>query len=196
MKTDIYEIQRIMEAELPKKRFFHTLGVAHTAVCLAMRYKEDYKKAQLAGLLHDCAKCIPDQEILAICKSFGIPVSETEHKSPYLLHGKLGAYYSKTRFGIEDEDILNSIIYHTTGRPAMSILEKIIFLADYIEPGRREIEGLSQIRDIAFDDLDKGVYWALKNTLNYLKNQRNPELQIDNMSQNAYNYYKVKCKEM
>lgn len=196
MNTDIYEIQRIMEAELPKKRFFHTLGVAHTAVCLAMRYKEDYKKAQLAGLLHDCAKCIPDHKILAICKSFGIPVSDTEHKSPYLLHGKLGAYYSKTRFGIEDEDILNSIIYHTTGRPAMSILEKIIFLADYIEPGRREIEGLSQIRDIAFDNLDKGVYWALKNTLNYLKNQRNPELQIDNMSQNAYNYYKDKCNEI
>lgn len=191
MNIDILEIQKTMEKELPKKRFFHTLGVAHTAVCLSMRYKADYKKAHIAGLLHDCAKCIEDRELLKRCLLFEIPVTETEKASPSLLHGKLGAYYCKTRFGIEDEDILNAVSYHTTGRPSMSLLEKIIFIADYVEPGRREISGLWDIRNIVFDNLNQAVLMVLENTINYLKDKESAGITIDRMSIDAYNYYKL-----
>jgi len=187
---DLEELQEILEKELTKKRYLHTLGVSDTAACLSMRYGEDMKRARLAGLLHDCAKCLSDEEIYRRCLEFGIEVSETEKRQPFLLHGKLGAFYAKTRFGISDEDIIMAITYHTTGRPVMSLLEKIVFIADYMEPGRKDIPGLLEIRETVFEDLDKAIYLTLKNTLTYLESQNNGENEIDRMTINAYNYYK------
>lgn len=187
---DLEELRSILENELPKKRYLHTLGVSDTAACLSMRYGEDMKKARIAGLLHDCAKCLSDEEIYHRCLEFGIEISETEKRQPFLLHGKLGAFYAKTRFGINDEEVLMAISYHTTGRPEMTLLEKIVFIADYMEPGRKEILGLSEIRGTVFQDLDKAIYLTLKNTLTYLESQNNAKNEIDRMTINAYNYYK------
>ena len=114
----------------------HTIGVAYTSVCLAMRYGEDLHKAELAGLLHDCAKCIPDDIKLDKCKRNNIPITKAQEQSPSLLHAKLGAFIAADHYRIKDQDILNAIENHTTGRPAMSLLEKIVFVADYIEPRR------------------------------------------------------------
>ncbi|MEG2775094.1 MAG: bis(5'-nucleosyl)-tetraphosphatase (symmetrical) YqeK, partial [Acetivibrio sp.] len=195
MNLTFTEIKDILENEMPKQRFNHTMGVSHTAACLSMKYKEDMERARIAGLLHDCAKSLTEDEILKRCREFSLPISKTEEENSFLLHGKLGAYYAKTRFFIEDKEILNAITYHTTGRPKMSLLEKIIFIADYIEPERKEIPGLSEIRGLAFTDLDKAIYITLKNTLHYLKSSKNEKNGIDITTINAYTYYENLMKE-
>jgi predicted HD superfamily hydrolase involved in NAD metabolism len=144
-------------------------------------------KAQLAGLLHDCAKCIPDEKKLSMCKEYSIPITNIQEQNPYLLHGILGAYLAKTEYEIDDASILSAITYHTTGRADMQILEKIIFIADYIEPMRDKAADLSMIRRLAFHDLDECMYVILKTTLTYLFHN-NPE-NIDSTTHNAYVYY-------
>ncbi|MDK2807579.1 MAG: hypothetical protein PWP24_312 [Clostridiales bacterium] len=188
-KIDFAYLIATVEQEIPKKRFLHTLSVSTTAACLSMHYSEDIKKARLAGLLHDIAKCLSDEEIYSQCLENNIPITDTERKNLYLLHAKLGAFYAKSRFLIEDKEVLNAIQYHTTGRPAMSMLEKIIFLADYIEPGRKEIPGLAEIRTLSFENIDLAVYLTLKNTLVYLQSITD-NADIDEMTIQAYEYYK------
>ena len=95
-----------------------------------MRWDADVNKAYLAGLLHDCAKGMSDDDRLDICKKKGIYVSEVEYDNPSLLHAKVGAYLAKTVYEIDDEEILSAITYHTTGRAEMTLLEKIVFSAD------------------------------------------------------------------
>lgn len=169
------------------KRYEHTLGVEYTSAALAMRYGADMEEAQLAGLLHDCAKCLPDKELLTICDQHDIPVSKAEHKSPYLLHGKVGGYLAKTEYGVKNQDIINAIIYHTTGRPGMTLLEKIVFVADYIEPGRKRAKGLGELRELAFRDLDAAVLRILDSTLGYLKET---SCNIDPRTEETWKYYK------
>ncbi|MBP5198483.1 MAG: bis(5'-nucleosyl)-tetraphosphatase (symmetrical) YqeK, partial [Lachnospiraceae bacterium] len=112
MKTaEFIKIRESLEKELDVKRYEHTLGVSFTAASMAMRYGVDIKSAQLAGLLHDCAKCISSKQKLSICKKNNIPISDIENDNPDLLHGKVGAYIAKTKYGVEDEDILNAITY-------------------------------------------------------------------------------------
>lgn len=178
-----------LQQELVKKRYTHTLGVSYTAAALAMKYGLDIKKAQVAGLLHDCAKCNSDEKMLEKCKKNKIAMTEIEKRNPYLLHAKLGAYLAKKEYEIEEEDILSAIVYHTTGKPNMSMLEKIIFVSDYIEPNRKEIWGLSEIRKIAFENLDEAVYLILEHTLSYLKTESGKK-EIDSMTEKAFEYYK------
>lgn len=184
-------IREELKKELTEKRYMHTLGVQHTAVCLAARYGEDVKKASLAGLLHDCAKCLPEEMLLQGCRERNLPVTEIEEKHPYLLHGKLGACYAKERYGIREKEIQDAICYHTTGRPAMSVLEEIIFLADYIEPERRMIPGLECIRIKAFENLSQAVYMTLENMLNYLTSREKEGQEIDTATKLAYQYYRT-----
>ena len=183
------EIDKYLRKSLEKKRYTHTLGVANTAACLAMRYGADVNKAYLAGLLHDNAKCIPTKKKMSICQKAGIPISKIEEKNPELLHSKVGSYLANKKFQVEDSDILNAIYYHTTGRPHMSLLEKIIFIADYIEPNRKKIPELDEIRTMAFQDLDSALLFILENTLKYIK--RNNHADIDPMTQKTYEYYKT-----
>ena len=126
------KIQHKLKKKLDEDRYEHTLGVRYTCAALAMRYGYDMEKAQTAGLLHDCAKCMDNDKKLQICEKNSIPHSSFEVSHPYLLHGKVGAYIAKTKFDIQDEDILQAITWHTTGRPDMSmhLIEKIIFIAD------------------------------------------------------------------
>ncbi|MBD5543000.1 MAG: HD domain-containing protein [Lachnospiraceae bacterium] len=188
-----HEIDRYLRKTLDKKRYTHTLGVANTAACLAMRYSSDVNKAYLAGLLHDNAKCISTKKKMAICQKAGLSISKIEEKNPELLHSKVGSYLAKQKFHIEDSDILNAICYHTTGRPNMSLLEKIIFVADYMEPNRKIIPGLDQIRSMAFQNLDNALLLILENTLSYIK-KKDRETDIDPMTQKTYDYYKKGSK--
>ena len=191
MKYNIIELQNQLKDVLTEKRYTHTIGVQHTAACLAMRYGEDVELASIAGLLHECAKCLSDEVMLKECKYYGIKMTDIEQRNPYLLHGKLGAYYARHKYGIVDDAVSEAIKYHTTGKPDMSMLEKIIFIADYVEPMRREIPGLSAIRAEVFVDIDKAVFMALDNTLSYLKNTvHGQQKEIDEMTVKAYEYYK------
>ncbi len=190
MKTvDIKKIRKKMEKTLDPKRFEHTLGVAYTAAALAMCYEVDINKAQTAGLLHDCAKCMSNEKKLLICEKHHIPVNDVEKKNPFLLHAKVGSYLAMKQFCIHDQDIINAILNHTTGRPGMSQLEKIIYIADYIEPGRKQAPNLTQVRRMAFQDLDKALLQILGDTLKYLNSIDSP---IDPMTQKTYEFYQGK----
>ena len=186
------KIKKYLKKHLTKERYHHTVGVAYTAMSMAMKYNpqpdnnEFMIKAEIAGLLHDCAKCMDNDKKIRICNKNQISYSKIEAENPYLLHGKVGAYIARKEFDILDEDILNAITWHTTGRPAMSLLEKIIFVADYIEPSRRPIPELNLIRQLAFTDIDQAVIKILENTLKYLNEKGSP---IDDMTQKTYDSY-------
>ncbi len=187
MKTsDRKKIRKKLEKSLDSKRYEHTLGVAYTASALAMSSGENPEKALLAGLLHDCAKCMSNEKKIAVCEKNKIAITEIERKNPFLLHAKAGCYLAKKQFHIHDTDVLNAILYHTTGRPRMSLLEKIIYIADYIEPGRKHAPNLSEVRKMAFQDLDAALLQILSDILGYLKSSNVP---IDPMTQETYDYY-------
>lgn len=190
---DIIELQEKLKSKLTEKRFNHTLGVRYTAAALAMRYGVDIEAASYAGLLHDCAKCMTDEELVKKCKKNHIDCTEVELRNGFLLHAKLGAYYAEEKYGIQDEEIISAIRYHTTGKPGMSILETIVFTADYIEPGRKPLAHLDDIRKMAFVDLDEAVYQILYHTLEYLQEGKKTDSrgrEIDSSTIEAYKYYK------
>ena len=180
------QLARELEKELNYKRYLHSMGVAFTATALAMRYDEDVRKTEVAGMLHDRAKCLSDRALLSLCKKNQVPISEVEYDNPSLLHAKAGAVMAEQNYGVTDPDILNAIRSHTTGRPGMSTLEKIIFIADYIEPGRNEAPNLDKIRQTAFEDLDKTLLMILGDTLDYLHRKK---AGIDPMTQKTFDYY-------
>ena len=180
-------IEKKLKKELDKERYTHTLGVMYTAASLAMAYDVDMKQAMYAGLLHDCAKCIPNSDKLKMCRKHNIDISSAEEKNPFLLHAKLGAYLAKTEYDVTDEEILHAISVHTTGAPGMNTLDKIIYIADYIEPGRKPLPDMELIRQIAYQDLDRTMEKILANTLAYLQTT---DGQIDDMTAKTYQFYK------
>lgn len=187
MNPQISKIAKKLQKELDDERYQHTLGVMYTAASMAMCHGENMEHALLAGLLHDCAKCIPGKEKIKLCHKYHLEVSEVEEKNPSLLHAKLGACFAEKKYDIEDTDILNAIRSHTTGRPDMSLLEKIIYIADYMEPGRSELPNMAEVRKLAFSDIDECLYRILKDSLVYLKSK---DLPIDIMTEKTYVYYK------
>lgn len=164
-KDDLGVMREKVRNNQKDSRFAHTLGVVDTAVQLARRYQEDVKKTEIAALLHDCAKEI----------------------YPGLQHAPKGAELAKTEYGIEDDEILDAIRWHTTGRPEMTKLDKIIYIADYIEPNRNQAPNLDEIRRLARVDLDECLYTILKATLAYLETKQDI---IDPMTEQTYLYYK------
>lgn len=191
-KYDFIKIKKKLEKELDSKRYEHTLGVAYTAAALAMRYDVSMDDAMLAGLLHDCGKCLSKENRLDICDKNNIYISETERKNTSLLHAKVGAFLAMTEYDVEDVNVLNAITNHTTGRPGMSLLEKIIFIADYIEPGRKEAPHLESLRKTAFVDLDEALRGILADTLAYLETK---EEEIDIQTFKTYQYYMNENRE-
>ena len=176
-----------MSRTLKESRYRHTVSVAHTAAALAMVHEASLYKALLAGMLHDCAKSFKDKELLEKCIKKGIEVSEIERENPSLLHAKYGAYLAEHRYEVEDPEILSAIACHTTGKPGMSTLDKILFIADYIEPYRIHTEKLPYIRRLSFENLDKALVFILESTLEYLKTTKAP---IDPMTAETCNYYR------
>lgn len=185
-KTEMQKIQKELSKELDNKRYEHTLGVAYTAACMAMRYDCDINKAYLAGLLHDCAKCMTHEERLNYCKKHKLEVTEYEKQNPALLHAKVGADLCSRKYDVDDEEIASAVRYHTTGRPDMTLLEKIIFIADYLEPHRNDAEDLPIVRRQVFEDIDFALRTILKDTLEYLKGS---DKVIDPMTTQTYEYY-------
>lgn len=187
MNYNLTKMQKTLFHYLDKERMEHTIGVRYICASLAMCYGYDLDKAQLAGLLHDCAKCIPAGEKIKLCNKHHLEISEPERKSPFLLHAKLGTWIAKEKYQVTDDEILNAIRYHTTGRVEMTQLEKIVYIADFIEPGRGAAPNLTRIRTLAFQDIDETMYVILKSTLQYLTRA---ERNIDPMTETAYEYYK------
>lgn len=187
MTEEIEKISKKLSKVLKKDRYEHTIGVMYTSASLAMCHGADMRKAMLAGLLHDCGKFAPPKEQIRLCRKYGLTLSESELAMPALIHSKLGSYLAEAEYGIKDSEILNAISFHTTGRPNMSLLEKIVYLADYIEPNRKEIPGLSEVRHFAFTDIDQAVFLSAKATTGYLERGGKA---IDPMTINTYHFYK------
>jgi nicotinate-nucleotide adenylyltransferase len=161
MYTDA-ELTDILNIRLSKKRFTHSLNVAAEAKKLAERYGfKDVDKAYTAGLIHDCCKEIPTEEQLAMVKKSRRNVSEAEKCVPALYHAVAGAYYAETVFGFTDDDFLNAIRYHTTGRADMSEIEKIIYLADLVSADRN-YKDVDKMRKLAYRDLDTAMLEGLR----------------------------------
>ncbi len=181
------EIRKRLKKALDKGRYEHTKGVMYTAASLAMAYEYSIEDAMLAGLLHDCAKCIPNDEKIALCRKNKIAITAVEQKSPYLLHAKLGAFLAETKYEVKNPEILHAIKVHTTGEANMSLLDKIIYIADYIEPGRDKAPDLTAVRKLAFENLDACMAKILDDCLQYNRMRGNS---IDAASQIAYEYYR------
>ena len=183
---DVIYIQKKLQKVLDEKRFTHTLGVAYTATSLAMKHDCDIKQALMAGLLHDCAKMRSDGSLLRLCQRNGIKMTPYEQTHPQMLHAKAGALIARSKYKVTDSDVLDAIRWHTTGKPGMTDLGKIIYIADFIEPNRKDLDCLPAIRKAAFDNLDEGVYLILKNILEWLESKNET---IDEMSKAAFDYY-------
>ena len=182
----IRELTEKMEEELDKKRFDHTISVAHTASCMAMRYGEDPYKAYVAGLLHDCAKCIKDKKKLKLAEKYGLEINDAERENPDLLHAKLGSVLAKEEYGIKDTEILSAIRWHTTGKPDMTVFEMIIYISDFIEIRRKKLLIHDEARRLAFEDLEKCMCLILEGTLNYLCKKG---ATVDDITRRTYDFY-------
>lgn len=161
------EIEKYLKGILKEGRFKHSLSVRDTAVKLAKMYSVNVDKARIAGLVHDCAKNMSDEEILALVKKKSIVIDEISLKAPQLLHGVAGALVAETVFGIHDTEILDAISYHTTGRRNMTLLDKIIYIADYVEP-LRNFDGVDKLRKSVQNDLNEALLLCCNNTINYV----------------------------
>ena len=153
-------------------RIPHVLGTEQEAVRLALRYGADVDRARTAALLHDCTKRLEMDEQLALCAQYGIELDELEQQALKLLHAKTGAAVARDRFGVDDE-IYSAIFWHTTGHADMTLLEKVIYLADYIEP-TRSFPGVDALRAACYEDLDKGLLMGLEMTVEEMKERGNP----------------------
>ncbi|HHT50136.1 MAG TPA: HD domain-containing protein [Eubacteriaceae bacterium] len=161
------EINNIIKGKLSYNRYRHTLGVINSAVELSEIHGENRNSARLAALIHDISKDIDNVEQINLANKYKIEIDKISAAQPSLLHGIIGSYIAKNNFGIIDREILNAIKYHTTGRANMSKLEKIIYLADYIEEGRN-FPGLDTIRRIVKENLDQAMLLALDNSIQYI----------------------------
>ncbi len=150
------EIIKYLKSNLTEKRFAHTMGVAETAKSLAVMWGADSSLAFLAGLVHDCAKELPYSVTIEKLRQNGYTFDGSEREFSMLLHAPCGAVVAKELFGVENSAVLNAVRYHTVGRPDMSLLEKIIYVADFIEPTRSFAEA-EILRELAYSDLDKAV---------------------------------------
>lgn len=160
------------------RRFQHTLGVRQEAIRLADKHGVAIQKAALAGLLHDCAKGMSQKEMEKIARPHHLMEDEAMLSSGALMHGPVGAYLAKKQFGIEDEDVLNAIRYHTVGRPGMSMLELCIFVADATEPNREDYEGLPEIRALSEISLPAAALKSMQYTQAFLERTGRPFFSI------------------
>lgn len=200
LRHDLYndkidKIHQLLKEDLKPKRLKHTFGVVDTAVTLAKKWGCNVEKARLAALLHDCAKYLDLESKCALCAKYSVSVSEIELANPELLHAKTGALLAYEKYNITDPEILSAIYYHTTGKPDMSLLEQIIFVSDYIEPGRTHSEKLPTYRKKVLEDLNYVTAKILKDTVKYLKKQADKNVIIDPLTMQTYEFYKKFLKE-
>ena len=180
------KILEYIRNNLKESRLQHTFRVAETAVAMAGREGADERRAEIAALLHDCARNLPAERLNSLVDELGLP--ERYRNNVNLAHSKVGAAFAQSLFGIDDREILDAVSYHTTGRSGMTTLEKIVFLADALEPGR-DYPGVEAIRDAAEESLDRGCLKSLEGTIEFLKAA---DKFIDNDTIEAFNDIKEK----
>ncbi|UQZ86940.1 putative nicotinate-nucleotide adenylyltransferase [Paenibacillus konkukensis] len=163
---DRKQLMESVKAQMPSKRWEHTLGVMETAVMLARRYGCDPEKAYLAAILHDVCKYWPVKDQGDVIRDNGLSADLLDYDKE-LWHAAAGAFVAKRDYGIDDEEILDAIRYHTSGRAGMSLLEKVVCLADYIEPGR-DFPGVNNIREIAEHSVEKALIAGFDGTIRFL----------------------------
>ena len=166
-EIDINEIQNTLKQMLDEKRFAHTLAVCEAAVMLADRFDADKEKAYLAALLHDCARCFDNEQQIAYCKENNIELDDYMEKDINPVHALVGADMAKRRFGVEDKEILDAIYRHAIGCEYMTLLDKIIFVADHIEPSRNGNDA-NEARNAAETDLDRALAPVMRMKAYYL----------------------------
>ena len=171
-RLPISRLRPVALSYLKHRRIPHVLGTEQEAIRLAERYGADVEKARVAALLHDCTKKLDMPAQLALCGQYGIALDELEQKALKLLHSKTGAAIARDVFGVDDE-VYSAIWYHTTGHADMTTLEKIIYLADYIEPSR-DFPGVDTLRKVCYEDLDKGLLLGLEMTIEEMTAMGNP----------------------
>ena len=180
---NVEQYRNLLRERLSEKRFLHCINVSKEAVFLAHKYGADEKKAELAGLLHDIMKEAPDDEQNKVFNDNKVKLNSIEKITPKLWHAISGAYYIKNVLKIDDNDIFNAVRYHTTGRKNMSLLEKIIFVADFTS-FERDYEGVEEIRKSAYRNIDSGVMEGLSFSIYDLAKNKRP---IHNDTIEAYN---------
>ena len=158
----INEMKEKLKKTLKPKRYKHSIGVMETAVKMAKRFNADETKAMLCGLLHDCAKYMSPEEGYEFCKENNIELDEVSKVNYSIVHQYIGAYLAKSEYGVCDKEVLSAIACHTTGKENMSTLDKILCLADMIEPTRKEnpYDGLFELEKLCFEDLDKAFVFG------------------------------------
>ncbi|EJO5346425.1 bis(5'-nucleosyl)-tetraphosphatase (symmetrical) YqeK [Clostridium botulinum] len=161
------QIDAYLKENLKEDRYRHVISVKETAVKLAEKYNVDVYKTKIAALCHDCAKNMSDNELLNIIKKHNISLDWISLKNLQITHGLVATIIMKEEMGIQDVDILNAVKYHTTGRNNMSMLEKVVYLADIIEP-LRAFDGVERLRELAFIDIDKAMIESLNSTIEYV----------------------------
>lgn len=171
-KLPLGQLRPVALSFLKHKRIPHVLGTEQEAIRLALRYGADVEKARVAALLHDCTKKLEMDEQLFLCAQYGIELDELEHQALKLLHAKTGAAVARDVFGVDDE-IYSAIFWHTTGHADMTLLEKIMYLADYIEP-TRDFPGVDKLRQVCYDSLDAGLQLGLEMTVEEMAQRSNP----------------------
>ncbi|MBO0424050.1 HD domain-containing protein [Enterococcus plantarum] len=178
------ELMQEVQMHMSERRFQHVLGVEETAIALAAKYGASEEKASIAALTHDYAKERPDEEFEMIILRDGYDQDLLNYGNA-IWHGLVGASMVQRELGIEDEEILEAIRLHTTGAAKMSLLDKIIYVADYIEPGRN-FPGVNEARELALVDLDETVAYETKHTLLHLIEK---EQKIYPKTIETYNYW-------
>lgn len=166
----IAEYKKIIKSMMSENRYNHCVNVSKEAVKLAKRYGGDEEKAAIAGILHDITKEMPKEEQLQIMRDSGIILDDIQKNAPKLWHGISGSVYIKNHFAIDDEDILNAVCYHTTGRAGMSLLEKIIFVADFTSE-ERTYKGVATMRKKSRKSLEDAMLYGFKFTFSDLSSR-------------------------
>lgn len=181
---NLEKCRKKIEERIGKRRMEHTLRVVETAQKLAKHYGVDLEKAKIAAFFHDCAKIRDQEKLFQTSDKYGLSLSKEMRAAPQIIHSYLGAIIAEKEYNVQEEDILNAIRYHTTGREHMSDLEKIIFLADYIEPGR-DFPGVEKARELAAKDLDEAMSYCLTHTISFLL-ENNGVIALDTVKARNY----------
>ncbi|MFA5801771.1 MAG: bis(5'-nucleosyl)-tetraphosphatase (symmetrical) YqeK [Thermoleophilia bacterium] len=163
------ELRKWLKGRVSAPRFQHSISVLETVAGLADRHGVDQAPLRMAALLHDCARELPNEELVASAEELGLPVREVDRMSPVLLHGKVAAEIASRELGITDASIISAVLWHTAGHPEMSLSDKVFYLSDVMEPTRQH-DWVRELRELAGVNVDRAVLMAIDINITHLDN--------------------------